>query len=719
MNAGQMSAVAGNNPKAPRERAMRLRRVGNQLLQNGEPTGALDCFTQALLAFPADENTLCDRGNALQDLGRHAEALECYTQALGIRPQFAAALLNRGNALRALRRCEQALADVDAALMIKPAFVQALNSRGNILRDLARVPEAVVCYEAALALDPTFLMARCNLGNALLDLDRAREALACFEAVLKVRPADGKALFGRASALLHLQEGLEQSLADFARAASCGIDRIEVLVGQAAVLARLERHSENLCVLAELQRVAPERDYARGAYLNALLQTVSWSALEPRMAELEVRIQEGRRATHPQALLSLSESAALQWRCARVFADEHYPVSTADEFPARGDVRARAARPIRIAYLSSDFGEHPVSHLLVGVLEQHDRRAVEVLGVSLYPCGDAPFAKRVWAAFERFVDLSDRHGSSALSALRELEIDIAVDLNGYTVGGRPGLFARRIAPVQVNYLGYAGTLGAPYMDYVLADEVVIPAGEERWYSEQVVRLPHCYLPTDDRRPIGPRPTRAQAGLPESGFVYCAFTNAYKINPPVFAVWMRLLDAVTGSVLWLRAMGEEARSNLLREAERYGIAPERLVFAPRVASMADHLARQSLADLYLDTLPYNAHSTACDALWAGVPVLSCAGQSFASRVAASALTAAGLPELVTHSLAEYEQQALALAQQPARLAELRTRLATQRSSVPLFNTALYTRHLEQAFHTMHERVIRGQNAAAFRVITQDL
>jgi predicted O-linked N-acetylglucosamine transferase (SPINDLY family) len=358
---------------------------------------------------------------------------------------------------------------------------------------------------------------------------------------------------------------------------------------------------------------------------------------------------------------------------------------------------------LRIAYVSSDFREHAIAHLLVGVLEQHDRDRFDVHAVSLQPpTRESAIGARLQRAVAGYHDVSASTDMAAALLLRQLGIDIAVDLNGYTIGGRPGIFGQRGAPVQVSYLGYAGTMGAPFIDYLLADAVVIPAGEERWYSEQVVRLPHCYLPNDDRREIGAPPSRAAAGLPENGLVFCAFTNAYKINPPVFDVWMRLLAAVPGSVLWLKQMGAQAQANLQREARARGVADARLVFAPHVASMAEHLGRQGLADLCLDTLPYNAHSTACDALWAGVPVLTCTARSFASRVAASALTAVGLPELITHSLSEYERRGLELARQPQQLQSLRARLQHNRERAPLFDTAAYTRALEQAFLSMYAR-----------------
>jgi predicted O-linked N-acetylglucosamine transferase (SPINDLY family) len=377
-------------------------------------------------------------------------------------------------------------------------------------------------------------------------------------------------------------------------------------------------------------------------------------------------------------------------------------------------VRAQGSQKIRVAYVSADFCDHPVSHLLVGVLEKHDRERFEIIGVSLRAGDGSVLEQRVRGAFDRFVEINERSDREAVQLLRELQVDIAVDLMGFTQGMRLGLFAQRVAAVQVNYLGYAGTLGAPYMDYVLADGVVIPAGDEGYYSEQVVRLPHCYLPNDDQRAIGAVPTREQAGLPPRGMVFCAFTNAYKLNPPMFDIWMRLLLAVPESVLWLRGMAEEARGNLQREAQRRGVSGDRLVYAPHVASMADHLGRQSLADLYLDTLPYNAHSTSCDALWSGVPVLTCVGRSFAGRVAASALTAVGLPELITHSLEEYEHKALQLAQQPQLLQQLRERLARHRTTHALFDTPRFTRHLESAFLSMHQRALDGEAPRSFNV-----
>jgi predicted O-linked N-acetylglucosamine transferase (SPINDLY family) len=686
------------------EAARALRKKANELVQLGQHEAALNYFERALACNPDDPNTLNDRGNSLQDLQRYAEAVASYDAALRIKRELPATLNNRGNALRKLGRLEEALRDLDAALRIRPTLAEALNSRGNVLRDLGRLEEALSSFEAALALKPEFVLAHCNRGNTLLDLGQPGAAFTCFDALLKHLPDDGEALYGRASALLRLQESLELAVADFAKAADRGIDRAESLVGAAAALAELQRHAEAAECLAELLEIAPEREYARGSLMHSRLQICNWSDLSARTARIIHDVRESRKTTYPSALLSLTDLPDLQLQCARAVVEDKYRENTSlGPFAARP---RQTGRRLRVVYVSADFREHPVSHLLVGVLERHDRDQFEVIGVSLRPGAGGAFERRVRGAFDRFIEVADRSDREVAQLLRELEVDIAVDLMGFTQGLRLGIFAYRCAPVQVSYLGYAGTTGAPYMDYLLADEVVIPAAEEAAYSERIIRLPHCYLPNDDRRPISAPPSRAQAGLPEQGLVLYAFTNAYKITPAVFEIWMRLLRELPGSVLWLRAMGAEAQSNLQREAQARGVRPERLIFAPRVAGMAEHLGRQTLADLYLDTLPYNAHSTTCDALWAGVPVLTCTGRSFASRVAASALRAVGLPELITHTLEEYERKALELGRDPQRLRQLRAKLAQQRSGSPLFDTTACCRNLENAFQFMYNQKVGG-------------
>jgi predicted O-linked N-acetylglucosamine transferase (SPINDLY family) len=370
---------------------------------------------------------------------------------------------------------------------------------------------------------------------------------------------------------------------------------------------------------------------------------------------------------------------------------------------------------IRVAYISADFRAHAAATLTAGMFEQHDRRHFEVIGASFGPDDRSPMRARLSSAFDSFLDVREKSDAEIAALLRHMEVDIAVDMMGFTEGCRPGILAQRPAPIQVNFLGFPGTMGAPYMDYVIGDEVVIQERAHPFYREKVVTLPHSFMPSDSTREIAARVfSRLEEGLPEDGFVFCCFNASYKINPRIFDVWMRLLTKVPGSVLWLGQANAEAQRHLRDEAQRRGVPAERLVFARFVDSAAEHLSRLGLAGLFLDTMPYNAHATANDALWAGVPVLTCAGESFAGRVAASLLHAVGLAELVTDSLQAYEDRASELARNPDALACAKEKLARNRAVAPLFDTARYVRHLESAYAEMWRRSQHGLPADNFVV-----
>jgi len=371
---------------------------------------------------------------------------------------------------------------------------------------------------------------------------------------------------------------------------------------------------------------------------------------------------------------------------------------------------------IAIAYLSADFHEkHPVARLVAGLFEHHDRTKFEITAISFVADNSDPMQGRIRRASDRYIEVSKRTDRDVARLLRELEVDIVVDLMGFTQDSRPGILGYRPAPIQVNYLGFSGTMGAPYIDYVIADQWVLPRGEESCFSEKIVHLPDTFMATDGTMKVAEAaPTRTEAGLPQDGFVFCAFNQHFKIMPEVFDVWMRLVRHLDGSVLWLTGARDATVRNLRREAERRGVAADRLVFADRVARHEDHLARLRLADLFLDTSPYNAHATACDALWVGLPVVTCQGATFAGRVASSLLHAIGLDELVTTQLAEYEALAIKIATTPAWLGTLREKLAAHRSTHALFDTEQFRRHLETALITMHERHQRGEPAANFAV-----
>jgi predicted O-linked N-acetylglucosamine transferase (SPINDLY family) len=426
---------------------------------------------------------------------------------------------------------------------------------------------------------------------------------------------------------------------------------------------------------------------------------------------LNSAIANGNYAAQPFILLPICASTQIQRKCAELFVGDRYPASAAPLW--RGERYAHER--IRVGYVSGDLREHPVAVLAAGLFEHHDKTRFETIAISFGAFDPDRMTARLKGTFERFIDVRGRGDREIAALLRDLEIDIAVDLNGFTGDARPNIFAARPAPVQVNYLGYAGTLGSNYWDYIVADETVIPAASQGDYAEKVVYLPGSFMPNDDSRKISTAtPSRTQAGLPEHGFVFCCFNNSYKFTPDVFDIWMRLLHQVEGSVLWLSASNESATQNLRLEAGQRGISPERLIFASRVASNEDHLARLRLGDLFLDTLYYNAHTTACDALWAGLPVLTHPGLTFASRVAGSLLNAVGLPELMAPSLEDYEALALKLAREPERLAAIKDRLVRQRATYPLFDTARFTRQMEAAYRTMWERAQRGEPPKSFAV-----
>jgi protein O-GlcNAc transferase len=369
---------------------------------------------------------------------------------------------------------------------------------------------------------------------------------------------------------------------------------------------------------------------------------------------------------------------------------------------------------IRVGYVSGDFRDHAVSMLAAGLFEKHDRERFEVIGISLAAAQNTPLAARVTASFTRFLDVTQRSDAQAAAQIRGQEVDILVDLMGFTRGCRPDIFARRPAPVQVNYLGYPGTMGAPYMDYILADDFVIPRDSRVHYGERVVYLPHCFQVNDDSRFMDAVPSREAAGLPPSGLVFCSFNSSHKLNPVFFGIWMRLLMAIPGSVLWLLGETPPVKANLRRESAVRGIDPERLIFADRLPYAA-HLARLALADLFLDSIPFSGGATVSDALWVGVPVVTCAGRALASRMAGSLMRAVGLIEGITDSVDAYEAAVLRLAASPLQLTEWRERLAQGRRDSPLFDTDLFRRHLECAYSAMWDRHQRGEEPESFDVL----
>jgi predicted O-linked N-acetylglucosamine transferase (SPINDLY family) len=542
----------------------------------------------------------------------------------------------------------------------------SLLQSANSLLQLGRRPEALTYYESFLKAHPESAEAWHNRGIALSQMERFSEAVASFDRVLALRPDSALTWSNRGNAL-HEQKRYEDAIRDYDRALA----------------------------------LDPEQGSARGYRLLAKLWSCDWLDLDAEIADVLARQRSGSRVIQPFGNLMISRDPADQLNCARVWARSEGPQ------PPLWRGERYTHDKVRVAYLSGDFCVHPVSILMAGVFEQHDKSRFETIAISFGPDDASALRARLMRSFDRFVDVRGRTDFEVASLLRQAQVDIAVDLMGLTGNSRPGILASRPAPVQVTYLGFPGTTAATHMDYIIADRIVIPAGDERHYSEKVVYLPDTYMAGDSKRRASDREFgRAEAGLPEAGFVFACFNNSYKLRPEMFSLWMRLLKTVEGSVLWLSEPNAGAIRNLRREAERRGVAAERLVLAPFLPDLDDHLARLTLADLFLDTLPCNAHTTASDALFMGVPVLTTPGSTFAGRVAASLLSAIGLPELIAPSLSAYEARAVEFARDGQALRAVKARLDANRASAPLFDTARFTRHFEAALAGMRERHRRG-------------
>jgi len=611
---------------------------------------------------------------ALQS-GLTLSGIDYISKAIIINPNHAGAFVNLGDALGNLKRYEEALTNYERALKIRPDFAEAHNNCGATFEDMYRYEDALACYERALKIKPDFAEAYNNKGNALRGLYRLEEALGAYERAIQLKPDYADAFNNHGNALMVLN-----------------------------------RHEQASKSFARLINLNPDFDYALGNMFHAQLHCCKWTHYRQYADKISCSINKGKRADLPFSFLTISHSPADQLKCASIRIADKYPVSPT---PLWTGQRYKHNK-IRVAYVSADFREHATSHLMVGLFEKHNRDQFETIAISLSPEDKSRTGQRIKAAFDQFIDVNRKNDYEIAKLIRELEVDIAVDLLGFTQGNRTAVFAHRPAPIQVNYLGYPGTMGTEYIDYILADRHIIPPDHQAFYTEKVIYLPDTYQVNDSKRVIAERtPSREEAMLPELGFVFCCFNTNYKISPEVFDIWMSLLNKVEGSVLWLMGCSAAARLNLKRETEQRGVSAKRIVFAPRM-NHDEHLARQRLADLFLDTLPYNAHTTASDALWAGLPVLTCTGNTFAGRVAGSLLSAVGLPELITSSLEEYENMALNLAKTPNMLLDIKTKLSQNRNNHPLFDTSRFCRHVESAYITMWQRYQSGEPPTSFAI-----
>jgi protein O-GlcNAc transferase len=743
--------------------------LGSVLQLQARTADAIAAHRQAIKLRPNYAEAYFALGNALRQQGDPEQAMASYRSAIAAKPDYAEAHNNVGVLLQMQGRLDEAASAYSDAVALRPAYAEAQFNLGSVLHQNNELDAAEAAYRRVISLNPKIAAVHNNLGTVLKDQGLLDQALAVFETAIKLEPDYAEAFYNRAT-VLQQQARLEHALAAYGRAIELRQDYAAAINNAGIVLVELgrandaielyRRHLERMpahadacnnmgtALLAEArpgEALAHKSDFpeafynlgnarrelgdlagAIAAYRNALrlkpdyaeafsqlvyhrAQACEWNDFGADREELVGMVRRGVRVP-PFYLFSTPASASDQLLCARQWIGPIRPPPEA----VFGHRPLAENRRIRLGYLSGDFHQHATAQLMAELFERHDRDRFEVLAYSYGPDDNSPMRARLGSAFDRLTDIQALSHRDAARRIHADQVDILIDLKGYTHHARPAISACRPAPVQVSYLGYPATMGADFIDYILVDRFVVPKSQQPLFSERLVHLPGSYQVNDRKREVaGVRTSRQDHGLPAEGLVFCSFNNSYKISPPYFDIWMRLLASVPGSVLWLLETNVLVKGNLGSEAGKRGVDHARLVFAPVVPS-AEHLERHRHADLFLDTLPCNAHTTASDALWTGLPVLTCSGDTFAGRVAGSLLTAVGMPELVTGSLEEYEQTALALARAPQRLAALRQKLAKDRNTSALFDLPKLTRNIEAAYARMWQTWLSGQQPAAFSI-----
>jgi predicted O-linked N-acetylglucosamine transferase (SPINDLY family) len=691
-----------NNSEAHNQRGQVSARLG-RLVE------ALSSYDKSIAFAPSCADYYCNRGNILRRLARFNEALASYDKAIELKPNYAEAYNNRGVALSELQLFPDALTNFQRAIAIKPNYATAINNKGNVLQDMMQFDESINCYEQAIALNPDYAEAHNNRGNALTKLKQYDRAICAFSRAIALRTHYAEAYNNRGVALYELKR-LNEAKANYDKAIELNPGLAGAFLNRGSVLRQMRLFDASAKSYERAFALNPSLKYIKGDLLSIYMHLCKWDRFEERYSEVFGAILSGDQAANPFSILAAPSSPMVQRKCAEEYVAKEFRTLSP---PLWGGERYAHDR-IKVAYLSSDFHVHATAFLIAGLLEEHDRNLFEIFAISFGPDEASEMRCRLQWAVDHFIDAQFQSDESIAELIHALEIDIAVDLKGFTKDARAGILARRPSPIQVNYLGYPGTMGAEFIDYIVADSFVVPSSQQEHFSEKIVYLPGSYQANDAKRRIADRlPMRAEVGLPEGAFVFCCFNNNYKITPDLFDIWMRLLNEIDQSVLWLFEGNQSSPGNLRREAAARGIDGDRLIFAKYLSS-EDHLARHKLADLFLDTLYCNAHTTASDALWAGLPIVTCAGKTFASRVAGSLLTSIGLPELIAYSPQEYEMLALRLARDPNYLTFIKHKLACNRQQMPLFNASRFAKQIESAYQTMWECYRKGQPPKGFTV-----
>jgi protein O-GlcNAc transferase len=676
--------------------------LGFALGKNKKYEEAIASFDCAIELNPRFADAFLNRGNALRNLKRYNEAFTAYEKALVLKPDLAEAWLGLANTHFVLKRYDEALADYEKALALKNDLIAACVGLGNVLGELQDYNEAFVAFDRALSLKPNAAEAWLGRGSTYFALKRYNEALAEYQKGLSINDDLAEGWLGLGNSYFELKR-YDEALAAYNKALAVKADFTEGWLGRANLFSELRKHDEAAGDFAKVLDIDPSFPFAKGRLLHQKMLICDWHEVKSLIEEIEVDVASGKLSAEPFGWQGVAKSERSLQLCANLYNEREFPAHPKRH---RETALVRKTEKMRVGYLSGEFREQPTSHLLVGVLENHDHSKFDIYAFDNGWDDKSEIRQRINASVPNIIDISRLSDLSARDVIGDNRIDILVNLNGYFGRSRNGVFAQRAAPIQVNYLGFPGTLGATYMDYIIADQHVIPENNKVFYNEKVVYLPNSYQANDQKKKIGSRVfSRAECGLPKIGFIFCCFNNSYKITPDIFDCWVRILKRIEGSVLWLLESNVTAAQNLRMEAKDRGINPDRLVFA-KPLPLPDHLARLALADLCLDTLPYNAHTTASDALWVGLPVLTQIGETFAGRVGSSLLNAIDIPELVTNTEKAYEALAVELASNSDKRRAVKRKLVNRLFSTALFDTRLFTRHIEKAYSAMSDRFQKG-------------
>lgn len=676
--------------------------------QSGRLQQASAIYQQILQIEPNHPDALHFLGVLSSQTGNNDMAASCLQKAIAVKPDLIGAHNDLGNVFHMQGKLGEAAACYRKVLTLNPGYIEAHNNLGNILQKQGRLDDSAACYHNALSLKPEYAEAHNNLGNVLQDQGRLNEAATHYKKALELKPEFANA-HNNLGNVLHKQGRLNEAIACFHKALLFKIDYANAHYNLGNVLQEQGRESEAAGQYQRVLNLDPDFHGARGHLVHQLQKTCAWKDLEKHSPILRQAVREAPATPEnhifPFTFLALPGSTAReQKQCTEKWVQSSFQPQINFRKKLEFDFKRPPNEKIHVAYLSADFRNHPVAQLMAEVFELHDRSRFHVTAYSYGSNDGSTMRQRLEQAFDQFVDIRSLSYEAAAKRIYEDRIDILVDLAGYTQHNRSAILALHAAPIQVNYLGYPGTMGADFVDYLIADRFIIPPNQQEHYTEKLAYLPDCYMPRDSSCLRLAAPSRKDCGLPDEGVVFCGFNQTFKITPDIFDIWCRLLKAVPDSVLWLPSSAPEAESNLAREAQSRGVAPERIIRAPRLNLLEEHLARLQCADLFLDTVPYNAHTTCSDALWMGLPVVTCVGETFPSRVAGSLLTAIGMPELITDSLEDYYNLALTLATDQEKRQKIRDKIITNRDTTPLFDSKRFTRNIETIYQGMQDNTL---------------